>query len=222
MTQPKIEKSYENMTTKSLQSLEVIGQAALSTRDTLRNSYMVATEVAKRCIPGDIVECGVFSGSQCGAMANAILCAERDTTRKIHMLDSFTGIPAAGPEDHEFLAAGHPAGLSACALDTVRSNMQGWGVPDSMVEYWPGMFAQTVPALARSMWESGRRIAVLRLDGDLYESTKVCIEHLYPLVALGGWCIIDDMALIGCRKAVRDYMDMNNIWEPTYWQKGNR
>ena len=49
------------------------------------------------------------------------------------------------------------------------------------------------------------KLALLRLDGDLYESTRVCLEGLYPHLTVGGFCIIDDYALAGCRRAVDEY-----------------
>ncbi len=67
------------------------------------------------------------------------------------------------------------------------------------------------------MGEAGgvEKIAVLRLDGDLYDSTKVCLEQLEPLVSRGGWVIVDDFNLSGCRKAVLEHV----VPAPVYWRK---
>ena len=76
--------------------------------------------------------------------------------------------------------------------------------------YHPGWFHETVASMMQTP------IAVLRLDGDLYESTKVCLEHLLPLVSPGGWVIIDDFDLSGARKAVLEIA--GGRMGPTYWQ----
>jgi O-methyltransferase len=49
------------------------------------------------------------------------------------------------------------------------------------------------------------------LDGDLYESTKICLEYLFPKIVKGGYLAIDDYALTGCRLAVTEYLEKQNI-----------
>ena len=198
--------------------LEVLLASALANRNTLYTTYDIARTAITRAIPGDFVECGVYAGAQAAAMAKAIMESPADhIQRRVHLLDSFTGIPAAGPHDREFLEAGHPAGLSACSLESVHTNMSNWGIHESLLVWHEGLFEQTVPKLADELWCTNRRIGVLRLDGDLYESTRVCLEYLYPLLAPGGWCIVDDWNLEGCRKAVLEVVGTEV--QPVYWQK---
>jgi hypothetical protein len=65
-----------------------------------------------------------------------------------------------------------------------------------------GWFSETVPG-----YNFNEPIAVLRLDGDWYESTMVCLEHLYPLVVKGGLIVIDDYYMWdGCARAVHEYL----------------
>lgn len=214
-------------------SLDQIAAAALSSRETIQTTYDLARLAIERGVPGDFVECGVFGGAQCAAMAKAIedAAAYRDHpqakrnwagARRVHLFDSFEGIPAPGPHDEGWA---HPIGTSACSLEDVKSNMRQWGVPDELLVWHPGMFESTlggeIDQLGCVSWPAERlnrvkQIALLRLDGDLYESTKVCIEHLYPLVSTGGWIIVDDYALPGCRKAVDDFM---KGYPPIYFQK---
>jgi O-methyltransferase len=179
-------------------TLEEIGRRAYSTAHTIRASYSIGAESDQ--VKGDIVECGVAAGSNAAALFKGY--AENafffDQERKLHLFDSFTGIPLCGPEDVEFLAAKHPAGLTAHSQAEVARNMAEWGIPSDVLVYHPGMFETTVPAWAATK----PKIAVLRLDGDLYESTKVCIEHLFPLVVPGGYIIVDDWDLSGARKAI--------------------
>lgn len=186
-------------------TLEVIGQRALSTSHTLNATYGIAKMLIEEDIPGDFVECGVFAGSQVAAMAKAMLDAG-DVARRVHLFDSFQGIPAGGEHDATWT---HPAGTSACSRDAVRAHMREWGVPEDFLVWHPGWFQDTVPVA------NIERIALLRLDGDLYESTLVCMEHLYPRVTPGGWVIVDDYGLPGCRKAVNQFLGS----EPIYFRR---
>src|SRR6185503_11900481 len=109
---------YRTMTA----TLGQMGWAALSSSATLEASYELARMTLELGVPGDFVECGVFAGVQCAAMAKALMDFGA-RTRKVHLFDTFTGIPMAGPKDTEFLAAGHTAGLSACSLEQVQEYM---------------------------------------------------------------------------------------------------
>lgn len=186
-------------------SLKTIGQRALSSSETLRASYDIARLAIQNRVSGDFVECGVFAGAQCAAMALA--CLEAGQHRRIHLFDSFAGIPAGGEYDLEW---SHPAGTSACSLDGVKAHMREWCIPESMLVYHEGLFADTLPKADID------EIAILRLDGDLYESTKQCLEYLYPKVVRGGWVICDDFGLSGARKAVLDHI--GGGFPPVYWQ----
>ena len=203
-------------------TLEQIAGAALSSLETVRASYDIARLAIERDIPGDLVECGVFASAQAAAMAKALMDYEvppRGFTaehRRVHLFDSFTGIPAPTAEDG---AWPHPVGQSKCDLATVQRFMRAWGIDESLLVYHVGMFDKTIPAVLRTTTPQSvrlERIAVLRLDGDLYASTKVCIEHLYPLVSPGGWIIVDDFALPGARQAVIESGIANG---PIYIQK---
>lgn len=77
---------------------------------------------------------------------------------------------------------------------------------DDQVRFIPGWFKDT---LADAPVE---QISVLRLDGDLYESTIQALDALYPRLSSGGYCIIDDYhALKACEQAVADYREKHGI-----------
>ncbi len=187
--------------------LEQVGAAALSSHETLQTTFKLAMTACLNNIPGDFVECGVFGGAQCAVMAKAIMST--GAKKRVHLFDSFEGIPEAGPNDKGW---SHAAGQSACSLEAVKSMMKQWGIPDELLVYHPGWFHETVAAMMQTP------IAILRLDADLYESTRVCLEHLYPLVVPGGWLIVDDFALAGCRQAVLEYFPVGHPG-PAYFQK---
>jgi hypothetical protein len=152
-------------------------------------------------------------------MARATMDASKEARplRRVHLFDCFSGIPAPGPHDTDIEPGMHEAfqNQTSCSLEDCQRHMRDWGIPDELLVWHPGLFEHTTPVYLLES-ENGS-IAVLRLDGDLYESTRVCLENLYPLLSPGGWCIIDDIGLVGARKAVDEYM--KNLSRPTYWQK---
>lgn len=207
-----------------------VALGALSSRETLKASFDLARNVIEREIPGDFVECGVFGGSQCAVMARAIMespsCRRDHEVRRVHLFDSFAGVPEPGPHDSEWIASKHKPGQSVCTLQAVKDHMTEWGIPDELLVYHPGLFQDTVPYVSHEknrfpdvpgFHERITKIAILRLDGDLYESTKICLEKLYPLVSPGGWVIIDDFDLSGARRAVMEYIGGRT--GPAYFQK---
>lgn len=188
----------------------------LCNRPTLQKTFDLCTECVKVGVPGAFVECGVFAGAHPAVMAS--ISSGEGKRRQVHLFDSFCGIPESGPNDDESITAligvgsGRlvSTGISACSVDKVKGHMKKWGVDSSLLNYHVGWFQDTLkPAIEAGNFPNG--IAVLRLDGDLYESTKVCLEQLYPLVNQGGYVIIDDYALTGCRKAVLEYREKHNI-----------
>lgn len=195
------------MTEEDRRKLSIFGKRALSTLFTVYNSFELAEHCILDNIGGDFVECGVFAGTQVAAMAYA--CQKYNYTKKIHLFDSFEGIPQAGIYDDKTITdcIGIGAGelkttnVSSCSLDQVRHHMVEWAINLELLEFHKGWFQDTVPQIIKDI----NTIAILRLDGDLYESTKICLEYLHPLVVSGGYVIIDDYALTGCRKAVEEY-----------------
>jgi O-methyltransferase len=210
--------------------LDRVAQTALCYRETLEATYDIATSLLSRGIPGDFVECGVFAGSHCAVMARAIMdynlhvrANERPDVRstardlrgmRVHLFDSFTGIPQAGPNDIEFLEAGKKPGESTCSRAQVEAYMKEWGIPSELLVYHEGLFSETIPTFVLAANLIKVPIALLRLDGDLYESTKVCVEYLLPLVSRGGWVCVDDFNLSGCRQALLEKV----VPAPIYWR----
>lgn len=160
-------------------------------------------ELARRCVaenvPGSLVECGVFAGTHPAIMEYAT----RGDRRPIHLFDSFCGIPAPGPRDAD--AAKDIEGKSACSRETVEGHLANLDCDPRRFIFHEGWFCDTIPGC-----DIGP-IALLRLDADLYESTRICLVELYPMLSPRGFCIIDDYALAGCRAAVDEYRQANGI-----------
>lgn len=185
-----------------------VSRSMLGEYETLIATFALAQSVIARGVPGDFAECGVYSGAECAAMAKALQLSGQ-TSRRVHLFDSFQGCPTAGPEDVEFIQAGVQPGGAACPEAHVRRNMSDWGIPEELLVWHPGWFADTMPGCKIES------IALLRLDCDLYESMQPCLKYLWPKVPTGGWVIVDDYPLSGCRKALQEVI----YPQPIYFQQ---
>jgi len=155
-----------------------------------------------RDVPGAVVECGVWRGGMIAGLAT-VLGPERSYV----LFDSFEGLPDAQPIDGEAAAAyqrdtSSPDYHDNCAAEAsfARRAMALAGIEEPrLVQGW---FADTLPGHSWS-----EPIALLRLDGDWYESTMTCLENLYDQVAPGGLIILDDYYYWeGCAKALHDFL----------------
>jgi len=159
-------------------------------------------------IPGDLIECGVWRGGACILM-RAVLAAYGDEERCVWLADSFEGVPPPDPENYaadKDLRLDLAADVLAIPESAVRNNFKRYGLLDDRVRFLPGWFKDTLPDAPID------RIALLRLDGDLYESTIQALDALYPRLSAGGFCIIDDYHPIdACCQAVTDYRQRNSI-----------
>jgi O-methyltransferase len=181
------------------------------------------TDVLRTGVPGDLVETGVWRGGS-SIFMRAVLAAYRDTARRVWVADSFRGLPKPDPARYP-----SDAGLDlsttpelAVGVEQVKANFAKYGLLDDQVRFLVGWFKDTLPAAPID------ELAVIRLDGDLYESTVDALRALYPKLSVGGYVIVDDYgALDTCRRAVDDYRGANGIREPiervdwtgAYWQR---
>lgn len=166
--------------------------------------------IEKEHIPGDLIETGVWRGGACIFM-KANLLAWGDSSRTVWVADSFEGLPPPNPT--EFAAdAGdtlfEQSGL-AVGVEQVRHNFEKYGVLDDGVEFLVGWFKDTLPDAPIE------QLSLMRLDGDMYESTIQALEALYPKLAPGGFCIIDDFGshVSQAQQAVHDYRKEQGIAE---------
>ena len=188
----------------------------------LRNLRSLVQRTLDENIPGDYIEAGVWRGGCCILMCG-VLAANADKRRKVYVANSFAGLPPPNPKEYpidlgdEF----HQAQALAVSLKKVKENFRRYGLLTKRVRFVKGLFKETLPNL-----EAGP-LALIRLDGDMYKSTIQALEALYPSLSLGGFVIIDDYALEGCRAAVDHYRRENGIVEPineidwtgVWWQR---
>ncbi|MFE0021515.1 TylF/MycF family methyltransferase [Amycolatopsis sp. NPDC059021] len=190
----------------------------------LDNLQFCVESVLADGVPGDLIETGVWRGGA-SIFARAVLAAHEVTDRLVWVADSFQGMPSptesSRPSDrHVNLSLSND--VLAVSLEEVRSNFAKYGLLDERVRFLPGWFGETLPAAPVE------RLAVLRLDGDMYESTMDGLVHLYPKLSPGGYVIVDDYLLLGCREAVEEFRGGNGITDPikdidgcaAYWRRG--
>ena len=189
----------------------------------LQNLRELAQRALDDNIAGDFIETGVWRGGCCILM-RGVLAANGVSDRKVYVADSFAGLPApnvdAFPADAGWDLRRHKQ-LSVSVAE-VESNFARYGLLDEQVVFVKGWFSDTLASL-----EAGP-FALIRLDGDLYESTYVALEALYPRLSPGGFVIIDDLnSLPPCRRAVDDYRSRAGIetiieeidWSAGWWRK---
>jgi O-methyltransferase len=182
----------------------------------------VHTLVAEQ-VPGDLIEAGTWRGGA-AILMRAALRAHGDGSRRVWVADSFAGLPK--PDGRHAADAGSSHWRSnavlAVPLAEVRANFARYGLLDEQVRFLPGWFKDTLPHAPIE------RLALLRIDGDLYASTMDALDSLYPRLSPGGFAVIDDYgALPECRQAVEDYRRRHGIaaplqhidWTGVYWRK---
>jgi hypothetical protein len=174
-------------------------------------------------ISGDFIEAGVWRGGACILM-RGILAARGVTDRVVHLADSFCGVPPPDsvnyPADAASTLHDHPE--LAVPRSEVEEAFRRYGLLDDQVQFHEGLFKATLPRLRE------QRFALIRLDGDLYESTWTALRELYPRLNPGGFAVIDDYGCFeACRLAVEDYRSMHGIvapmqqidWSGVFWRK---
>jgi hypothetical protein len=192
-------------------------------RKRLDNVQFCVEDALARDVPGDLMETGVWRGGVVILM-RAILKAQGVTNRCVWAADSFEGLPPPNVEKYP-----HDAPLElnkfpelAVPVDEVMHNFTRYGLLDDQVRFLKGWFRDTLPKAPV------KRLAVLRLDGDLYESTMDALTALYPRLSIGGYLIVDDYNDIpACRQAVTDFRSALGIseeivpvdWTGVYWKK---
>jgi hypothetical protein len=183
-----------------------------------------------RDVPGDLIETGVWRGGATIFM-RAVLRAHGVTNRTVWVADSFEGLPEPDPEKFPSEARMHGSAVMqrrykhfAVGLDEVRHNFEAFGLLDEQVRFLKGWFKDTLPSAPIEA------LAVMRLDGDYYESTMDALTGLYDKLSPGGYAIIDDYredSWTACRQAVDEFRRQRGIKEPMisvdskcyYWQR---
>jgi hypothetical protein len=190
----------------------------------LDNLQHCAEEVLRDNVPGDFMETGVWRGGA-SIFMRSILKAHNETGRVVWLADSFQGLPP--PDFQRYPKEGKSDFYKwnqqlAVGVDEVQRNFDRYGLLDDQVKFLQGWFEDTLPSAPV------QRLALLRLDGDMYGSTMVALTSLYPKLSPAGYIIIDDYTIPECQRAVHDYREKLSISEPitcladgmgAYWRR---
>ncbi len=189
----------------------------------LDNIQFCVNDVIQKKIPGDLIETGVWRGGATIFM-RAILKAHNISDRSVWVADSFEGLPMPNADEYPLDAGDkhHKFSELAISVEQVQLNFEKYGLLDQQVKFLKGWFRDTLPKAPIE------KLAVLRLDGDMYESTMDALNALYPKLSIGGYLIIDDYGAVpGCKKAIHDYREKHQIldgiitidWTGAFWKK---
>ncbi len=175
----------------------------------LRNIRFLLGKAFDEKVPGDFIETGVWRGGAC-IYARAVMMARNESERKVFVADSFEGLPPPNEDDYpaDMADPHHTFEELRVSQTEVENNFAKFGLLDDNVVFLKGWFKDTLPSAPI------KQIAVLRLDGDMYESTIQALDALYDKVSPGGYVIIDDYILENCAKAVNDFRTSRGISAP--------
>lgn len=189
----------------------------------LNNIEQCIHSIIKDKIPGDFIETGVWRGGATILMRGILKVLEIND-RKVWVADSFKGLPK--PDSKKYKADRnnklHTLKILTASLNEVKNNFLKYDLLDNQVIFLEGWFKDT---LAEAPID---KLSLLRLDGDMYESTILALTYLYPKLSNGGYIIVDDYnAFDYCKQAVNDYRNEHNIKEQIieidkeaiYWRK---
>lgn len=169
-------------------------------------------DVEANAVAGDYLEAGVWRGGTIILM-RALIAAHGIAGRKVFAADSFAGIPK------NTRAVNDPVDLWSdrwvASLEEVKQAIRRFGLLDDRIEFVVGFFEDSLKSLA------GKRFSVVRLDSDSYDSVETSLEYLYPLLSQGGYLIVDDWHLPGCRMAVMEYRSQLGIEDAIHEWDGN-
>ena len=187
-------------------------------------------DIMRSSTPGDLIETGVWRGGA-SIFMRGVLKAHGVTDRLVWVADSFEGLPEPDPEQFPLEAKVQAGPVMqkayhnfAVGLEEVKRNFAAYGLLDNQVKFLKGWFKDTLPTAPIGT------LALVRLDGDFYESTRDGLNSLYDRLSVGGYVIIDDYgedSWTYCRKAVDEFRSERRIDDPlvavdskcSYWQR---
>lgn len=153
-------------------------------------------------IEGDIVECGVYRGGSAAVLGWAMMRLAQP--RKLWLFDSFGGMPPAGEHDGEF--SHRLQGRYVGSRQQTRDILTRVGVPPDRFEIVEGLYEEVYPAL------DPPPTALLHVDCDLYESVKLSLEKFFPVLAEGGYVVLNDYGIYkGAKEATDEFLAASGL-----------
>ena len=206
------------------QLLNMVAGALYSTKETQASSYNLGKYIVENNVEGDIIECGVAMGGNFASMIIGATSLIEGHNRKFWGFDSFVGIQLAGKKDTQQAGIGEiihdtnvpyesllvSSGITSHSKEQVWNNLNNWGLTKFNIELVEGWVQNTIPIVDERI----NKIAILRLDMDVYHPTKFTLDYWWDKISDGGVIIIDDWALDGVRTACNEFFEEKKI-KPT-------
>jgi len=196
----------------------------------VQNVRDLVEETISAGVPGDWLEAGTWRGG-CSIMARVVQTVlGEEKQRRTYVCDSFAGLPLSSTSaDEDKWNKMHYLEVSQ---SEVEANFEQFVPLDDNVRFRKGYFSESLPEVRKELQRDGRQLAVLRGDGDMYESYTDILYNLYEFVSVGGYFICDDCpAIAEAKKAIEDFRKHHAIEDPlqtvdgsamgTFWQKGS-
>jgi len=187
------------------------------------NIAAILADVIQNGIEGDYIETGVWRGGASVFAKGVLSVMEQNSTRISYVCDSFRGLPPGDKKLHKNDAGWDTTKYLEVPLEIVANNFMKFGLMDPNVVFAKGFFNETMPPLSRLI----KKLSVMRLDGDMYESTVDVLYHMYDKLSVGGYVIMDDWTGFPSEDACRDFFKVHGInpeikkidEKGAYWQK---
>lgn len=163
-------------------------------------------------IPGDFLEAGVWRGGSC-IMARLVQnVMGQGAERKTWVCDSFSGLPLSSQSKDS--NNWHQMDFLMVSQSEVENNFKQFYALDKNVQFRKGYFSESLPKVRQELKDAGRQLAVLRGDGDMYESFMDILYNLYDFVPVGGFFICDDCPMVPeAQQAIDEFRSHHNITE---------
>ena len=189
----------------------------------IKNVADLLKKVIVNEVPGDYIETGVWRGGS-SMFARAILRTYNEADkRKSFVCDSFRGLPPGEKELSKNDIGWDKSPYLEVSENIVAQGFRKYGLLDSGVVFAKGFFNETMPPLSKHI----EKLAIMRLDGDMYESTVDVLYPMYAKLSVGGYVIMDDWSWFPSRTAVEDFFKVHGMNETiididsasAYWKK---
>ena len=169
----------------------------MASRARQENLLRIAQQVDAEQVAGVVMECGVLDGGSSALMAHAT----RRSGRAVHLFDAWVGLPATTTKDT--LASDKWVGQVVGSPKRVARVMQLLQIDPARLHVHRGWFHETFPDAVRAV----DRVALMHIDCDFYEPTRLCLETWYPKLSPGGFVQIDDyLEFAGSRAATDEFL----------------
>jgi O-methyltransferase len=176
----------------------------------LDNIHDLFKRIIQDDVPGDFVECGVWRGGA-SMYAKAVVEAYAPRSRRVHLVDSFEGLPKSTtptPVDNDLWSR---MDYLKVGKDDIADGFKKLGLLNGGVLFHKGYFRYSAARLRDELHVDHKGIALLRMDGDMYESTMDILYNLYDLVPASGCVIVDDWTIPECRRAIEEFRTRNKV-----------